>query len=241
VAAHYASASVHRGGPDLEALVAGLGARGQERALDVGCGAGHTALAVAPHVGAVDALDLTRAMLDQVEQLAATRGLSNVATHVGDAEAIPFADAQFDLVTCRLCAHHFGRPGRAIAEMFRVLAPGGRLFLIDIVSPELPEVDTFLNAIELVRDPSHVRDFSVAEWRAMLGTTGFALEAVRTWPMRIEFDAWLTRIGATPDAAAALRLMFARASTEARAALDIDAASHDFTLTNALFTARRPT
>jgi ubiquinone/menaquinone biosynthesis C-methylase UbiE len=239
-AAHYASAAVHRAGPDLEALVTALEARGDERALDVGCGAGHTALAIAPHVGHVDALDLTQAMLDQVERLAAERGLDCVATRLGDAEAIPFPDASFEIVTCRLCAHHFPRPGRAVAEMHRVLAPGGRLLLIDIVSPELPEVDTFLNAIEIVRDPSHVRDHTIGQWRSMLGHAGFAVADVRTWPMRIAFDAWIERIGAPAEAAVALRWMLDRASDEVRAQLEIDPATGDFTLTNAFVPARRP-
>lgn len=240
VAAHYARADVHRAGPDLDALLACIAAHDDARALDVGCGAGHTALTLAPHVARVDALDLTRSMLDQVEKLAAERGLANVETRLGDAEAIPCPDGHYAIVTCRLCAHHFQRPGRAVAEMFRVLAPGGRLILIDIVAPELPEVDTFLNAIEIVRDPSHVRDYTLSQWRAMLGAAGFALGATQTWPMRIDFEAWLTRIGATADAAAALRLMFARATDEVRARMEIDPERLDFTLTNALIVADRP-
>lgn len=239
VAARYASADVHRAGPDLEALLECARPRGDEHALDVGCGAGHTALALAPHVARVDALDLTQSMLDEVGKLAATRGLANVNPRLGDAEAIPADDAGYAIVTCRLCAHHFQRPGRAVAEMFRVLAPGGRLVLIDIVAPELPEVDTFLNAVELVRDPSHVRDYTLSQWRAMLGAVGFAVDEVRTWPMRIDFEAWLTRIGATEAAAAALRLMFARATDEVRARMQIDPDRLDFTLTNALIGAHR--
>lgn len=239
VAAHYASADVHRAGADLDALVAAAEARGDERVLDVGCGAGHTALALAPHVAHVDALDLTPGMLDQVHKLAAERGVANVSTRLGDAEAIPAEDRRYGIVTCRLCAHHFQRPGRALAEMFRVLAPGGRLLLVDIVAPEPAEVDTFLNAIELVRDPSHVRDHSLAEWRAMLGAAGFDVRSVHTWPMRIDFPAWLARIGATEDAAAALRLMFGRATALVRARMEIDPERLDFTLTNGLLVADR--
>lgn len=239
VAARYATANVHRAGPDLAALVELSEVAGHERVLDVGCGAGHTALQLAPHVSRVDALDLTRAMLDQVERLAAERGLENVSTTLGDAEAIPFPDETFDVVTCRLCAHHFQRPGRAASEIFRVLAPGGRLILIDIVSPDAPELDTFLNAFELLRDPSHVRDHTLAQWQAMLGACGFDVDHCASWPMRIEFDAWLVRIGAPPEAARALRFMFGLASREVRAHFEIDERD-DFTLTNALIRARRP-
>ncbi len=239
VAAHYATAIVHRTGPDLEALVDRAEVRGDEHVLDVGCGAGHTALQLAPNVARVDALDLTRPMLDQVERLAAERGLDNVHTRLGDAEAIPFPDESFEIITCRLCAHHFQRPGRAVSEMFRVLAPGGRLILIDIVSPDSPGLDTFLNAFELLRDPSHVRDQSLAQWQTMLGAAGFTVDHSESWPMRIDFDAWIARIGAPPEAASALRFMFGLASREVRAHFEIDGRC-DFTLTNALLRARRP-
>ena len=240
-AARYAIASVHRAGADLEALVRAVVAvaEGRERALDVGSGAGHTALALAPHVARVEALDLTRAMLEQVERLAAERGLANVTTRLGDAEALPYPDASFEIASCRLCAHHFQRPALAVREMFRVLVPGGRLLLVDIVAAEEPEVDTFLNAIEIVRDPSHVRDHSISQWRGLLAAAGFEIEAVESYPMRIDFEAWLTRIGAPAEAAAALRWMFAQATHEARAALEIDE-KLDFTLENAVFRARKP-
>jgi len=239
VANNYATAQVHRAGPDLEVLVELAGVTGDERVLDVGCGAGHTALQIAPHVARVDALDLTTPMLDQVARLAAERGLGNVHPQLGDAEAIPFRDEQFEVVTCRLCAHHFQRPGRAVAEMFRVLAPGGRLILIDIVAPDAPELDTFLNAFELLRDPSHVRDHSIAQWQTMLGAAGFSVDRILSFPMRIGFEAWLTRIGAPAEAAAALRFMFGLAHREVRAHFEIDE-SLDFTLTNAVLRARRP-
>lgn len=239
VAHRYASASVHRMGPDLEALAAEVAGRGAEHALDVGCGAGHTALAVAPHVRRVDALDLTQPMLDQTARLAAERALDNVHTRLGDAEAIPWPDASFDLVTCRLCAHHFQSPERAVAEMFRVLAPGGRLLLVDIVAAEDPGIDTFLNAVELVRDPSHVRDHTVVQWRHMLEEVGFAVDRCDTFPMRIDFEAWLVRIGAPTEAGTALRWMFGQATEEARAQLEINE-RFDFTLTNALLACDRP-
>jgi len=239
-AARYATAAVHRSGPDLEALVEAAAPLADDRALDVGCGAGHTALALAPRVARVDALDLTQPMLDQVEQLAAERRLANVAVRLGDAEAIPFPDAHFAIVACRLCAHHFQHPARAAREMARVLAPGGRLVLVDIVSPDAPEADTFLNAIELVRDPSHVRDHTVPQWRTMLEDAGLTVGEARTWPMRIDFADWLARIGAPPEASAALRWMFSLASDEVRVALEIDPERNDLTLTNALIVATRP-
>ena len=98
--------------------------------LDVATGAGHTALAFAPHVAKVTATDITEEMLAQAKKLAASRGLGNVKTVPAKAEDLPFPDMSFDLVTCRLAAHHFADVAAFAAEAFRVLIPerpaGGR-------------------------------------------------------------------------------------------------------------------
>lgn len=236
-AANYAVAHVHRGGPDLEAMLPAHELRGGERVLDVGCGAGHTALAFAPHVASVEALDLTEAMLDQVQRLASERDLRNLTTRQGDVEALPYPDASFDRVTCRLCAHHFPRPARAMAEIARVLRPGGAFLLVDIVSPEDPAQDSFLNAIELLRDPSHVRDLRLSEWLPLLGAAGLSPELLATWPMRLDFESWVHRIGATAEATAGLRVLFDNASESVRSAFAIDG-ERGFTITNALVRGR---
>lgn len=242
VAANYAGASfVHRQGPDLEALadrVAGLGAR---RGLDVGCGAGHTAHALAQHVDHVVAADLTEAMLEQTRLGASELGLDNVETRRADAEALPFEDGSFDVVACRLCAHHFGDPAQAVREIHRVLAPGGRFLLIDIVAPDDPTADTFLQAFEVVRDPSHVRDHSVAQWTSMLTAAGFAPPRVDLWPMPQDFDTWARRIGATPTAHAALVEMFAAAPSEVQAHFEVRGRPVEtFSIENALLDTTRP-
>lgn len=132
VAAAYAASPVHAGGPDLAALVAAAEPTGRERALDVGSGPGHTALALAPHVAAVTALDLSQEMLDQGAALAAERGLSNVQFLRGDAERLDLPDAAFDIVTSRYSAHHYPRPAAVLREIARVLRPGGRLLLTSL-------------------------------------------------------------------------------------------------------------
>jgi len=242
VAANYGRASfVHRQGPDLDALVASLEGTRARRALDVGCGAGHTAHALASLIPDVVALDLTEAMLEQTRRGATELGLDHLETRLGDAETLPFEDGSFDVVACRLCAHHFGDPAQAVREAFRVLAPGGQYLLIDIVAPEDPTCDTFLQAFEVVRDPSHVRDHSVTQWQAMLAQAGFVAPRVRTWPMPQQFGAWAERIGATPTAKAALVEMFGAAPNEVRSHFAIEGTPVEtFSIENALFEARRP-
>jgi len=233
----YAASPVHRAGRDLDAIRAWAGLTGRERVLDVGTGAGHTAVALASRAREVVALDLAPGMLERARDLAARHGLANLRPQLGDAAALPFPDAAFDVVTCRLSAHHFARPARAVAEMARVLRPGGLLLLEDTVAPPEPAVDTFLNAIELLRDPSHVRDHSVAEWAAMLGASGLAVEQVARFPAHLDFDDWTARMRTPDPEAAAIRRLMDGAPDDVRRGLALEP-GHHWTVPIALLAAR---
>lgn len=201
VAERYGRSAVHLGGPDLDALVEAAELGGREEILDLGCGAGHTTRAVARRASRVVGLDLTEAMLEEARWLARSEGADAIEFRAGDAESLPFPDASFDRVTCRLCAHHFANPVQAVREAARVLRPGGRLLVVDTVSPEDPTLDTFLNAIEVLRDPSHVRNHRVSEWCGWLEDAGFEAEHLGDHPRVLDFASWLERMR-TPDAAA---------------------------------------
>ena len=238
VAANYATSAVHVGGPDLAAMLDAWPLRGDELVLDAGAGAGHTALAFAPLVGHVIAVDLTDPMLEQGRQLAAERGIDNVEFRAADVECLPFEDATFDLVTSRFSLHHCPHPRTAAGELARVLKPGGGLILVDVVSPEEPAADTVLNAIEILRDPSHVRDHSVSQWRQMLEAAGLHAEQAGAWPLRMEFEAWVRRMETPAAAAAQVRALLDRAPAEARSALRVEP-DHSFCLPVALMVGRR--
>jgi ubiquinone/menaquinone biosynthesis C-methylase UbiE len=228
VAERYRHSSVHAGGEDLKRMVETANLTGVERVLDAGCGAGHTALTFAPHAAQVVAYDLTPSMLEQVKQLAAERRVSSVVTQEGDVEHLPFADDEFDLVVSRYSAHHWGSPAAALREFRRVLKPGGRFILSDIVAQDAPVVDTYLQTIEVLRDPSHVRDHSAAQWLAMLGAAGFDAEVIYTWRLPLNFDAWVTRM-ATPGAnVSMIKTLFNIAPGEVRAAFEVQ---EDYTFT----------
>jgi ubiquinone/menaquinone biosynthesis C-methylase UbiE len=223
VAAAYATSSVHVGSADLTAMLETADLHGDERVLDVAAGAGHTALAFAPQVASVVAVDLTEAMLATGRRLAEENGITNVTFVQGDAEHLPFPDAAFDLVTCRYAAHHFPRPEAAAREWARVLAPGGRLLLVDVISPDDPATDTVLNAAEVLRDPSHVRDHTVGQWIAMLEAAGFAVEDAGRWPLRLPFASWVERMRTPTAAAAQIVALFEAAPSSVREALAIEA------------------
>jgi ubiquinone/menaquinone biosynthesis C-methylase UbiE len=239
VAANYATSAVHVAGPDLTAMLAAAGARADQRLLDAGCGAGHTALAFAPHVAEVIALDLTEAMLAQGRKLARDRGIANITFQRGDVERLPFPDASFDLVTSRYSAHHYPHPQVALSEFARVLKPGGAFLLIDVVAPEPPAQDTFLNAIELLRDPSHVRDHTVEQWRRMFDASGLAAEALETWPLRLEFESWVARMQTPFLAITQIRALIDGATRDVRAALAIEE-GYSFSVPTALLRGRKP-
>lgn len=230
---NYSVSAVHAQGPDLARMVAAGAATGRERVLDAGSGAGHTALAFAPHVAQVVAVDLSQAMLAQGARLAVERGLTNVDFRLGDVEHLPFADGEFDLAASRYSAHHWPHPQRGLAELRRVLRPGGRFLLSDIVSFDDFTCDTYLQAMELLRDPSHVRDHTLRQWLDMLTDAGFEAEVVFTFPVRLDFDDWVKRIGTSATGVAALRTLLDGAPQEVRAALAVEA-GHAFTLQGAV-------
>lgn len=198
-AAAYVASAVHAAGADLDRMAARMRAVRPARALDLGCGGGHVAFAIAPESGAVTACDLSPDMLAAVAAEAARRGLANIATRAGAAEALPFPDAAFDAVLTRFSAHHWRDVRAGLAEARRVLKPGAPALFADIVAPDDPLLDTHLQAVELLRDPSHVRDYAVPEWRAMLAEAGFAVDHVARFRLRMDFSAWIARMR-TPEA-----------------------------------------
>ena len=222
VAEHYRTSAVHAAGEDLAQLVEAAALSGREAVLDAGSGAGHTALAVAPCAARVTSVDLSAAMLAQGRRLALERGLGNLHFEVGDVEALTFADSSFDVVTSRYSAHHYPHPLAALREFARVLKPGGLLLLVDVLSPNPPAQDTFLNAIELLRDPSHVRDHTADQWLAMCAAAGFAAEVAGTWPLRLEFESWVARMNTPFLAITQIRALIDGAPREVRASLAID-------------------
>ena len=194
----YVDSADHAKGSDLQRLKAIVKDQPGGRILDLGCGGGHVSFTVAPHAREIIAYDLSAEMLAAVGKEAADRGLATIRTEQGVAEALPFADASFDFVFTRFSAHHWNDLAAGLAGMRRVLKPGGLAIVMDAYGPEAPLYDTFLQCVELLRDPSHIRDYTLAEWMAALKTAGLRPSAPVTSRLRLDFDTWIARIG-TPD------------------------------------------
>lgn len=241
VASNYVKSATHARGEDLPVLVEAIEARGGEKALDLGTAVGHTAFALAARVERVVGIDLTAPMLDLARGLAAERGITNVRFVRGDVADLPFPDASFDVVTSRFSAHHFPRPADVLREVARVLRPGARFVLADTVAPEDDALDTFINAVELLRDRSHVRDHRVSEWRELLAEAGLASEVVFRWDVDLEFEDWVGRMRTPAVAVRMLRALFAEAPENARETYRIAAGPpQSFRLLGAMIRARRP-
>ncbi len=223
-ASAYLTSSVHAAGPDLRRaheLVSATSPR-PVRALDLGCGAGHLSFALSPLVGSVVALDPSDGMLAQVATEAVARGLTNIATMRSDAESVPYPDACFDLVATRYSAHHWTDLDAAIAEVRRVLAPGGHVLVIDIEAPADALSDSHLQTIELLRDRSHVRNRSDAEWQALLRRIDVDIIATERWGTRLEFASWVARMGTSEAKANVIRTVLDEAPAEVRNALHVE-------------------
>jgi ubiquinone/menaquinone biosynthesis C-methylase UbiE len=191
---HYVASAILAEGAELARMLELAQLRGGERVLDVATGGGHTALAFAAHVGEVVASDLTPAMLAAARRHVAQRGAGNVRFEVADAEALPFQDGEFDLVTARFAPHHFPQPAAFLSESARVLRPGGRLIMFDNMAPEDPELDAFVNRLEAWRDPGHVRSHRCSEWQTMMTAAGFTVEAADPLVRKLyPYEDWTAR------------------------------------------------
>jgi ubiquinone/menaquinone biosynthesis C-methylase UbiE len=168
-----------------------LGNARRGKLLDVACGPGVVTEALAPEASSVVAFDATRQMLEKAKARCAKAGLTNIKFKCGDAENLPFDGATFDGAVTRLAIHHFADPQRALGEMFRVLRPGGAAVIVDVVSSEDPSESQLHNAIERLRDPSHVRMLPASELDAGVSRAGFRAIEHATWDMDRELEEWL--------------------------------------------------
>ncbi len=210
----YLNSTVHAQGEDLDHMLTLVGQRPGAIALDMGCGAGHVTFRLAPLVSQVTACDLSESMLAVVAKEAKQRGLSNVLLEAGTAESLTGPSAAFDVVISRYSAHHWHNVSAGLAQMRRVLKPDGLAIFMDVVSPGVPLLDTWLQTLELLRDPSHVRDFSLAEWQTLLASAGFVVGPATKYRLRLEFATWIERMKTPAAHVTAIRSLQQHVSAE---------------------------
>lgn len=157
---------------DLQNLIQHISIAPNARALDVATGGGHTALFLAKRGCEVTASDVSEPMLKVANQLAASEGFS-IHTRQHPAEELPYPAESFSIVSCRVAPHHFTNPELFVREAARVLVRGGYLLLIDTTVPDnAPEAAQWLDRVEKLRDPSHVRLIPLLEWLSFCRESG---------------------------------------------------------------------
>jgi len=237
-AASYLTSAPHAKGASLERLVELTQPQKTWRALDVATGGGHVAYTFAPHVERMWATDITQEMLDMVKGEAQKRGLANLRTAYAKAEALPFEDASFDLVTCRIAPHHFDSIPGFLAEVHRVLKPNGIFAVVDNVVPQ-GSVGDYVNAFERFRDPSHLRAWTMEEWRAALAKAGLKVAHEEQIYKQMEFKSWAARHDTNMQNF--LRAMLAQMTPEVKTVMEPKGVGPELTfrLCEGLFIAKR--
>lgn len=240
-AAAYLSSAVHATGADLDRIAERIadhfGRQPCEQALDLGCGGGHVSFRLASLARRVIACDLSEAMLAVVAAEARQRGLDNLETVRGAAEHLDFAPARFDAVVSRYSAHHWQDLAGGIREVRRVLKDDGLAIFVDVISPEIALHDTWLQAVELLRDPSHVRDARLSEWQTLIAAAGMTIDETRCGRLRLAFDPWIERLKTAPSHVVAIRSLQAGADSTVAEHFEIED-DGTFTVDTALIVAR---
>ncbi len=192
----YLESDAHRSGDDLDLIVAWSAGAGT--ALDVATGGGHVARRLGEEGIQVVTCDPAPGMRPDV---------------VCRAEDLPFADSSFDVVACRTAAHHFSDVGTAMGELARVARD--RVLVVDTVN-----MGDAAEEAERLRDPSHVRNYTEAEWRELVAAAGLEIVDLRLLPHRLDFVAWLERTGCDGEVAARVRELWGERVADDRLTLD---------------------
>lgn len=229
----YLTSSVHAFGQEFSEVENLVQQFDSPCVLDLGSGAGHISFYTAPFAQQVTAYDLSDDMLKIVADAAKQKNLDNITTVKGIAESLPFTDNHFDVVISRFSAHHWQDVPLALREMRRVCKPNGKVMMIDIMAPESPLCDTFLQTIEMLRDNSHVRDYSNSEWQQMFDQAGFNISQTQTHKLKLEFNSWITRMRTPEPYVAAIHELQQQIGQEVKSYYNIQA---DGTFTTDVFT-----
>lgn len=189
----YVSSETHSKGPDLQKLKEWLNPGNEWKVLDIATGGGHVARTLAPHVKMVVASDITPEMLVASRKHHRSEGLGNIVYILADAESLPFPEGEFDAVTCRIAPHHFEDKAAFVREAARVLRKGGSFLLVDNTAPEDPDLQSFMNTFERLRDHTHVECATIAQWTNMIRDAGLTVEKTDTRKKRFDYPSWVQR------------------------------------------------
>jgi ubiquinone/menaquinone biosynthesis C-methylase UbiE len=236
----YLTSPLHSQGPDLSFAKVLIEHHRTDikSAVDIGCGAGHLSYTLAPLVDNVTATDSSRAMLNIVKEQARSKDFINLEAKQCRAEELNQHFSDIDLVCSRYSAHHWSDFNSAIEQIGNIVRKGGYLLIIDIEGDTNKIVDTHLQTIEYLRDPSHVRNRDHTEWREVIENAGFTIEKYKSWSTKLEFDSWVTRMNTPADKVGILKQLQLDANQEIKQALSIEK-DGSFTTQTGLYWAKK--
>lgn len=194
--------------PALDPLIEAAHPTPDDIALDVGCGPGHLAVALAPFVKHATGVDLTPAMLAKARAHQQDSGATNITWQQADATALPFPDATFSLVVSRAMFHHAADPAATLREMIRVAGPCARIAINDLTPPA--DKSPAFDAIELLRDPSHAHALPADELRALGASLGLRELMARSCRTELPIEAVLATSFPAPGMLERVRALYAR-------------------------------
>ena len=227
-----ASAPAFRSTIVLEHMAAAVAACPGGRVLDLACGPGIVAEAVAPFARELVGVDLTPEMIRLAEQRFIDSGLTNGRFLVAPAEQLPFSDDSFDVAVTRLSLHHFLDVHRVLTELRRVMAREGMLIVADVISAEDPGEADLHNALEQLRDPTHVRMLSRTILRSKLENSGFAVLSEESWDQERRFGEWAQIVGDPNRTAPLLQVMKSLAHCRQQAGINLREVSDEVYFTH---------
>ena len=212
----YLKSAVHAQGVEFEKMQGIIQKYQLKHVLDLGCGGGHVSYQIAPFAEQVTAYDLTAEMVQLVVEQAKRKNLNNIWGQQGAAEQLKFEDEYFDCVISRYSAHHWQNVRQAMSEIFRVVKASGKVILVDILGTQQPILDTFFQSIETIRDPSHVRNYSLSEWTNFAEYAGFQIETIEKQYLDLEFKSWVERMQTPSFAIETIRYLQQKVSDQVR-------------------------
>jgi SAM-dependent methyltransferase len=175
----------------------------EDRVLDLAAGTSYLAMAMAPMVSTVLTTDVTNFSIEDGRRQARERGLTNLMHFTSESEALPFKDHSFSVVFSRIAAHHFADVRKSMHEIARMVPKGGKVFIADTIVPADDEIDRFINHLDHLHDPTHIRNYSVREWKVLFADAGLKLKHVEEDVVEDDrgecLREWLGRTGASPQ------------------------------------------
>ncbi|MEC7921424.1 MAG: class I SAM-dependent methyltransferase [Chloroflexota bacterium] len=227
-AKYYANSPTFSLGLSLELLSKLIKGKKFSKGLDIGTGSGFTAFEISKNCSNVDAIDISTGMLNEAKRIKKERGIKNVNFKIGYAEELDYEDESFDLITCRTSAHHFKDIKKALNEISRVIKNDGSIYIIDTITSDQKELNNWHQKIELIRDKSHIKNYSLMEWRNFFEDSGLDLHETHQTRVNMELEDWMERSGTISSDKKIIRNEYGEANNKIKEFFGIEKINDDF-------------